>query len=53
MKSSETKTDYKEFFFYVNQGLNCKVPNKYPIRQDLEILVLEPKLPKTNLQTST
>ena len=32
----------------VNQDLNCKVPNKYPTRQDLEILVLELKLSKTN-----
>ena len=35
-------------FFYVNQDLNCKVLNKYPTRQDLEILVLELKLSKTN-----
>ena len=34
--------------FYVNQDLNCKVLNKYPTRQDLEILVLESKLSKTN-----
>ena len=34
--------------FYVNQDLNCKVLNKYPTRQDLEILVLELKLSKTN-----
>ena len=27
--------------FYVNEDLNCKVLNKYPMRQDLEILVLE------------
>ena len=32
--------------FYVNQDLNCKVLNKYPTRQDLEILVLELKLAK-------
>ena len=30
--------------FYVNQDLNCKVLNKYPTHQDLEILVLELKL---------
>ena len=35
-------------FFYVNQDLNCKVLNKYPMPQDLEILVLELKLSKTN-----
>ena len=29
--------------FYVNQDLNCKVLNKYPTRQDLEILVSELK----------
>ena len=34
--------------FYVNQDLNCKVLNKYPTRQDVEILVLELKLSKTN-----
>ena len=34
--------------FYVNQDLNCKVLNKYPARQDLDILVLEFKLSKTN-----
>ena len=34
--------------FYVNRDLNCKVLNKYPTRQDLEILVLELKLSKTN-----
>ena len=34
--------------FYGNQYLNCKVLNKYPTRQDLEILVLELKLSKTN-----
>ena len=34
--------------FYVNEDLNCKVLNKYPTRQDLEILVLELKLSKTN-----
>ena len=34
--------------FYVNQDLNCKVLNKYPTRQDLENLVLELKLSKTN-----
>ena len=34
--------------FYVNQDLNCKVLNKYPTRQNLEILVLELKLSKTN-----
>ena len=34
--------------FYVNQDLNCKVLNKYPTRQDLEILVLELKLSRTN-----
>ena len=34
--------------FYVNQDLNCKVLNKYPTRQDLDILVLELKLSKTN-----
>ena len=34
--------------FYVNQDLNCKVLNKYPTPQDLEILVLELKLSKTN-----
>ena len=33
--------------FYVNQDLNCKVLNKYPTPQDLEILVLELKLSKT------
>ena len=32
--------------FYVD--LNCKVRNKYPTRQNLEILVLELKLSKTN-----
>ena len=37
-----------ELLFYVNQDLNCKVLNKYPTRQDLEILVLELKLSKTN-----
>ena len=35
-------------FFYVNQDLNCKVLNKYPTRHDVEILVLELKLSKTN-----
>ena len=30
--------------FYANLDLNCKVLNKYPTRQDLEILVLELKL---------
>ena len=34
--------------FYVNQDLNCKVLNKYPVRQDLEILVSELKLSKTD-----
>ena len=34
--------------FYVNQDLNCKVLNKYPTRQNPEILVLELKLSKTN-----
>ena len=34
--------------FYVNQDLNCKVLNKYPTRHDVEILVLELKLSKTN-----
>ena len=34
--------------FYVNQDLNCKVLNKYPTRQDFEILVLELKLSKIN-----
>ena len=34
--------------FYVNQDLNCKVLNKYPTRQNLEILVLELKLSETN-----
>ena len=34
--------------FYVNQDLSCKVLNKYPMVQDLEILVLEFKLSKTN-----
>ena len=34
--------------FYVNQNLSCKVLNKYPMVQDLEILVLEFKLSKTN-----
>ena len=34
--------------FYINQDLNCKVLNKYPTLQDLEILVLELKLSKTN-----
>ena len=34
--------------FFVSQNLNCKVLNKYPTRQDLEILVLELKLSKTN-----
>ena len=34
--------------FYVNQNLNCKVLNKYPMPQDLEILILELKLSKTN-----
>ena len=33
--------------FCVNQDLNYKVLNKYPTRQDLEILVLELKLSKT------
>ena len=33
---------------YANQDLNCKVLNKYPMLQDLEILVLEMKLSKTN-----
>ena len=36
------------FFFYENQDLNCKVLNKYPTSQDLEILVLELELSKTN-----
>ena len=35
-------------FFYVNQDLNCILRNKYPMRQDLEILVLDLKLSKTN-----
>ena len=34
--------------FYVNQDINCKVLNKYPMPQDLEILVLVLKLFKTN-----
>ena len=34
--------------FYIIQDLNCKVLNKDPTRQDLEILVLELKLHKTN-----
>ena len=34
--------------FYVNQDLSCKVLNKYPMVQDLEMLVLEFKLSKTN-----
>ena len=34
--------------FDVNQDLNCKVLNKYPTRQNLDILVLELKLSKTN-----
>ena len=34
--------------FYVNQNRNCKVLNKYPMPQDLEILILELKLSKTN-----
>ena len=34
--------------FYENRDLNCKVLNKYPMRQDLEILVLELTLSKTN-----
>ena len=33
--------------FYVSQDLNFKVLNKYPTRQDPEILVLELKLSKT------
>ena len=36
------------FFFYENQDLNCKALNKYPRCQDLEILVLELELSKTN-----
>ena len=35
--------------FYVNEDLTCKVINKYPIRQDVEILTLELKLFKTNM----
>ena len=35
--------------FYVNQDLNCKVLNKYPARQDIQILVLELKLSKNEL----
>ena len=34
--------------FYANQDLNCKVLNKYPTRQDPDILVFELKLSKTN-----
>ena len=34
--------------YFNNQDLNCKVLNKYPTRQELEILVLELKLSKTN-----
>ena len=34
--------------FYVNQNLNCKVLSKYPMPKDLEILILELKLSKTN-----
>ena len=34
--------------FYLNQDINCKVLNKYPMRQDLGILVLELKLSKPN-----
>ena len=34
--------------FYVNQDLNYNVLNKYLIPQDLEILILELKLSKTN-----
>ena len=34
--------------FYVNQNLNCKVLNKYPMGQGPEILVLKLKLTKTN-----
>ena len=48
----ETKIDSsfpnQQFLFYVNQDLNCKVLNKYPMCQDLEILILELKLSKTN-----
>ena len=36
------------YFSNVNQYLNCKVLNKYLARQDLDILVLEFKLSKTN-----
>ena len=31
-----------------DQDVNCKVQNKYPMRQNLEILVFELKLAKTN-----
>ena len=34
--------------FYVNEDRNCKVLNKYPTLQDLEIIILELKFSKTN-----
>ena len=38
----------EDYFFYVDQDLNCKLLNNYPMSQDFEILAFEVKISKTN-----